>query len=77
MEEEKRLDDMMEVERLRDLQYYEERERLAHRERLHGAEILKHQILEKEQIRLLEEEQKDQEKKVGCDLESLLVSSQF
>lgn len=65
LEEEKRLDEMMEVERLKALQEYEEREKAAHMERLVGAQVLQHQITEREQLRLLDEEKKDQETKVS------------
>lgn len=64
LEEEKRLDEMMEVERLKALQEYEEREKAAHMERLVGAQVLQQQITEREQLRLLDEEKKDQETKV-------------
>ena len=64
LEEEKRLDEMMEVERLKALQEYEDREKAAHMERLVGAQVLQQQITEREQLRLLDEEKKDQETKV-------------
>ena len=64
LEEEKRLDEMMEVERRKALKEYEEREKAAHLERLKGAQVLQHQITDREQIRLLDEEKKDQETKV-------------
>ena len=64
LEEEKRLDEMMEVERRKALKEYEEREKAAHFERLKGAQVLQHQITDREQIRLLDEEKKDQETKV-------------
>ena len=65
LEEEKRLDEMMEVERLNALKEYEEREKAAHFERLKGAQVLQQQITDREQSRLLDEEKKDQETKVG------------
>lgn len=65
LEEEKRLDEMMEVERLNALKEYEEREIAAHFERLKGAQVLQQQITDREQSRLLDEEKKDQETKVG------------
>lgn len=65
LEEEKRLDEMMEVERLNALKEYEEREKVAHFERLKGAQVLQQQITDREQSRLLDEEKKDQETKVG------------
>lgn len=63
LEEEKRLDEMMEVERRKALKEYEDREKAAHLERLKGAQVLQHQITDREQIRLLDEEKKDQETK--------------
>ena len=65
LEEEKRLDEMMEVERINALTEYEEREKAAHFERLKGAQVLQQQITDREQSRLLDEEKKDQETKVG------------
>ena len=65
LDEEKRLDEMMEVERLNALKEYEEREKAAHFERLKGAQVLQQQITDREQSRLLDEEKKDQETKVG------------
>ncbi|EDO38378.1 predicted protein [Nematostella vectensis] len=59
--EEKRLDEMMEVERLKKLQEEEEREKERHIERLKGAAVLNIQIEDNKQQRLLEEEKKDQE----------------
>lgn len=64
LEEEKRLDEMMEVERLKALNEYEEREKVAHFERLKGAKVIQQQITDNEQSRLLEDERKDQETKV-------------
>lgn len=64
LEEEKRLDEMMEVERRKALQEYEEREKAAHFERLKGAQVLQLQITDNEQTRLLDDEKKDQETKV-------------
>lgn len=63
LEEEKRLDEMMEVERRKALVEYEEREKAAHFERLKGAQVLQHQITDREQARLLDDEKKDQETK--------------
>ncbi|XP_020602402.1 cilia- and flagella-associated protein 45-like [Orbicella faveolata] len=63
LEEEKRLDEMMEVERLKALKEYEEREKVAHFERLKGAKVIQLQITDNEQSRLLDEERKDQETK--------------
>ena len=64
LDEEKRLDEMMEVERRKALNEYEEREKAAHFERLQGAHVLQQQITDREQARLLDEEKKDQETKV-------------
>ena len=64
LEEEKRLDEMMEVERLKALNEYEEREKAAHFDRLKGAKVIQLQITDNEQSRLLDEERKDQETKV-------------
>lgn len=64
LEEEKRLDEMMEVERRKALKEYEEREKASHFERLKGAQVLQLQITDNEQSKLLEEEKKDQETKV-------------
>lgn len=63
LEEEKRLDEMMEVERRKALVEYEEREKAAHFERLKGAQVLQQQITDREQLRLLDDEKKDQETK--------------
>lgn len=68
LEEEKRLDEMMEVERLKALKEYEEREKVAHFERLKGAKVIQLQITDNEQSRLLDEERKDQETKVFIHL---------
>lgn len=61
LEEEKRLDEMMEIERLKALKEYEEREKLKELERLKGARVIQQQIKDNEQQRLLDEERKDQE----------------
>eukprot|EP00794_Sanderia_malayensis_P011169 gene11169-12343_t len=59
LEEEKRLDEMMETDRLLALKEYEERENAKKEERLRGAGVLKKQILENEQQRLLDQNKKD------------------
>lgn len=64
LDEEKRLDEMMEVERIKALKEYEEREKAMHFERLKGARVLQQQITDREQSRLLDDERKDQETKV-------------
>ena len=60
LDEEKRLDEMMEVERCKALNEYEEREKVAHFERLKGAQVLQQQITDRVQLRLLDGEKKDQ-----------------
>ena len=65
LDEETRLDDMMELERRKALQEYEEREKARQIERIKGAQIIQQQIAENEQKRLLEEQKKDQETQVG------------
>ncbi|XP_068732086.1 cilia- and flagella-associated protein 45-like [Montipora capricornis] len=86
LEEENRLDEMMEVERRKALTEYEEREKASHLERLVGAQVLQQQISEREQLRLLEEEKKDQETKVMLqyldklqkeDMENLIKKHEF
>lgn len=63
LEEDKRLDEMMENDRVCALVEYEERDNAKRLERLKGAEILYQQIEENEQFNLLEQEKKDQETK--------------
>ncbi len=65
-EEEKRLDEMMEKDRLLALKEYEERENAKREERLRGAAILKTQIIENEQTNLLNQNKKDLETAVSC-----------
>ena len=65
LHEDKRLDEMMEVERLKALIEYEEREKDKQQERLEGAKVLRDQIKDNEQYRMLEEERKDQETMVS------------
>ena len=65
LQEDKRLDEMMEVERLKALQEYEEREKQKQQERLEGAKVLREQIKDNVQYRMLEEERKDQETAVS------------
>ena len=55
---------MMEVERRKALTEYEGREKAAHFERLKGAQVLQQQITDRVQLRLLDDEKKDQETKV-------------
>ncbi|XP_046852993.1 cilia- and flagella-associated protein 45-like [Xenia sp. Carnegie-2017] len=61
LDEETRLDEMMELERRKALQEYEEREKIRQIERIKGAQIIQKQIAENEQKRLLDEQKKDQE----------------
>ena len=61
-EENKRLDEMMEIERLRALQQYEQRELDRQYKRVEGANIIKTQINDNEQRRILEDEKREQEK---------------
>jgi len=63
LEEDKRLDEMMESDRVRVLSEYEQRDTTKRFERLKGAQVLHQQIEENEQTRLLEQEKKDQETK--------------
>jgi len=63
LEEDKRLDQMMESDRLRVLAAYEDRDSSKRMERFKGAQVLHQQIEENEQSRLLEQEKKDQETK--------------
>lgn len=54
----------MESDRVRALAEYEERDNDKRMERLRGAQVLHQQIEENQQIRLLDQEKKDQETKV-------------
>lgn len=60
--ENKRLDEMMEIERLRALQQYEQRELERQYKQVEGANIIKKQINDNEQRRILEDEKREQEK---------------
>lgn len=70
--EDKRLDEMMEVERIKALQEYEEREKKRQQERLDGAKVLRDQIKDNLQNKMLEEERKDQETSVSVVISWLL-----
>ncbi|KAL5500388.1 hypothetical protein EMCRGX_G011941 [Ephydatia muelleri] len=59
--EEDRLDTMMEIDRVKAIQEYEQRENERQLQRLKGAEVIQKQILEREQQRLLEAERREQE----------------
>lgn len=61
-EENRKLDTMMEIERLKALEQYEERERQRAEERKRGAKILGEQIAERERERIRQEELRDQER---------------
>ncbi|CAB4014147.1 Hypothetical predicted protein [Paramuricea clavata] len=61
LDEETRLDEMMELERRKALQEYEEREKARQIERIKGAQVIQQQIADNEQKRLLDEQRKDQE----------------
>lgn len=63
IEEDKRLDEMMENDRVCALKEYEDRDNAKRFERLMGAQVLHQQIEDKEQHSLLEQEKKDQETK--------------
>ena len=65
LEEEKRLDEMMENDRLKALYEYESRENKKKEERLKGAEILKNQIQDNKMSNLLEQNKKDLETAVS------------
>ena len=68
LDEETRLDEMMELERRKALQEYEEREKARQIERIKGAQIIQQQIAENEQKRLLDEQKKDQETQVAYSI---------
>lgn len=59
--EEARLDTMMEIDRVKAIQDYEQRENERQLQRLKGAEVIQKQILEREQQRLLDAERREQE----------------
>lgn len=52
---------MMEVERMRAIQAYEEREKKQHLQRLKGAQLIQQQIQDNETQRVLDAERKQQE----------------
>mmetsp|Transcript_5895 Transcript_5895/g.7951 ORF Transcript_5895/g.7951 Transcript_5895/m.7951 type:complete len:521 (+) Transcript_5895:39-1601(+) len=62
-EEERRLDLMMEIERIKALEAYEEREQKRAADRLRGASVLKKQIEERALERQRQEELRDQDRK--------------
>jgi len=61
-EEERQLDMMMEIERLKALQVYEEREKTRVEDQRRGASMIVHQIKERQAQRMREEEARDQER---------------
>jgi hypothetical protein len=62
MDEQKRLDIMMEVERLKQIKIEQEREERKVTARKAGAQVIVDQILERHQFRIKEQELKDREK---------------
>lgn len=70
-EEQRRLDEMMEIERVKSLENQEIREKLDKEEQIRGAKILQMQIAERKQQNQLEIEKKDQETKVGWIIRSM------
>ncbi|XP_065920650.1 cilia- and flagella-associated protein 45-like [Dysidea avara] len=60
-DEQKRLDMMMEIDRVKALQEFEQKEKEKQLQRLKGAEVIQQQIEQREQQRLLDAEKKDQE----------------
>ena len=62
LEEQKKLDLMMEIERLKVLKEEEEREVRKHEARKQGAQVIVDQIQERTQIRLKEQEIRDKER---------------
>lgn len=68
LEEEKRLDEMMENDRIKTLQEYDERENKKKQERLKGAKVLKNQIEDNKMSRLLDQNKKDLETAVCIKL---------
>jgi hypothetical protein len=60
-DEEKRLDTLMEAERLKKIQEYENREKERHIQQLSGAQVIHKQIEDREIQRMLDKEKKDQE----------------
>lgn len=65
LDEEKRLAEMMENDRLKALQEYEQRETRKREERLRGAKVLKNQIEGNEMQRILDQNKKDLETSVN------------
>merc|ERR1719201_2833273 len=61
-EEERQLDSMMEIERLKALQMYEEREKSRLEDQRRGASVIIEQIKDRQSQRMREEESRDQER---------------
>merc|ERR1711904_557972 len=61
-EEERELDMMMEIERLKGLKMYEEREHARIQDQRRGAQVIIEQIKDRQAMRMREEEQRDQER---------------
>merc|ERR1740123_2674752 len=61
-EEERQLDSMMEIERLKALRMYEEREKERVESQRSGAKVIIEQIKDRQSQRMREEEQRDQER---------------
>merc|ERR1719161_3124480 len=61
-EEERELDMMMEIERLKGLKMYEEREKIRIEDQRKGAQVIIEQIKDRQAGRMREEEQRDQER---------------
>merc|ERR1719161_2580265 len=61
-EEERQLDMMMEIERLKALKMYEEREKTKAEDQRRGASVIVEQINDRQAVRMREEEHRDQER---------------
>jgi len=61
-EEERQLDMMMEIERLKALKMYEEREKTKAEDQRRGASVIVEQIKDRQAVRMREEEHRDQER---------------
>merc|ERR1719171_841275 len=61
-EEEQQLDMMMEIERLKALKMYEEREKTKAEDQRRGAQVIVEQIKDRQAVRMREEEHRDQER---------------
>merc|ERR1719310_1924508 len=60
--EERQLDMMMEIERLKALKMYEEREKTKAEDQRRGASVIVEQIKDRQAVRMREEEHRDQER---------------